>query len=57
MWSGCGHGGPPIQGIGAPIVVPEALRYKTPLCAKSLKRRKIWFAVRYKTRFDAKVLY
>jgi hypothetical protein len=56
-WSGCGHGGPPIRGIGAPIGVPEALRYKTPLRAKSLKHRKIWSAVRYKTRFDAKVLY
>jgi len=57
MWSGCGRGGPPIRGIGAPIVVPEALRYKTPLDAKSLKHRKIWSAVRYKTRFDAKVPY
>jgi hypothetical protein len=37
--------------------VPEALRYKTPLHCKSLKHRKIWSAVRYKTRFDAKVLY
>jgi hypothetical protein len=56
-WSECGRGGRPIRGIGVPIGVPEALRYKTPLWAKSLKRRKIWSAVRYKTRFDAKVLY
>jgi hypothetical protein len=53
----CGRGGPPIRGIGAPIGVPEALRYKTPLYAKSLKLLRIWSAVRYKTRFVAKGLY
>jgi hypothetical protein len=53
----CGRGERPIRGIGARTDADVALRYKTPLSAKSLKHLKIWSAVRYKTRFDAKALY
>jgi hypothetical protein len=57
MWSGCGRGGQRIRVIGALIGEPEALRYKTPWWAKSLKHLKIWPAVRYKTRCAVKALY
>jgi hypothetical protein len=53
----CGGGERPIRGIGARTDAAVALRYKTPLWANSLKRLKIWPAVRYKTRCAVKALY
>ncbi len=52
-WSGYARGGPATRGIGAPIGVMRALRYKTPLCLKSLnlmEKAKTLASLRYKTR-------
>ena len=57
MSIGCGGGGPPIRGIRARTGAAGGLRYKTPLWCKQLKSQKICLAVRYKTRFDTKVLF
>jgi len=56
-WNGYERGGQRIRDIGARTGEASRLRYKTPLCRKSLKVIKIHSPVRYKTRFDAKVLY
>jgi hypothetical protein len=60
MLSGCARGGPAIRGIGAPTDVIRALRYKTPLWLKLLKRMgkvRIRAPLRYKTRCRPKALY
>jgi len=56
-WRECGSGGRPIRGIGARTGAAGRLRYKTLWWCKQLKILKIFLAVRYKTRFDAKVLF